>query len=518
VINYKIRLARRNVRWGKIAAVVVAVGLVVAAILLAVFGLGGDDQADAGSAPLAAEPMRLDVLVFNVEYGGGPATDRVIRRVDADVVGVLESYNRLPEIARRTGYRYYNVSLQLLSKYPILEPSGGGGLYALIEVKPGYVVPFFNHHLDYVEWGPRALRKGASVASVVENENEVRTSALAQSLTAMGGLIDQGYPVFLTGDFNEPSSLDYTAETVGTRKGVNQPVPWPVSKALLGIGLRDTYREMHPDPLRHPAITQESSRERIDYVYAGGPSRTLESKVVGERGGRDVAIEFSPWTSDHRAVLSSFETTPAAMPTLVAVDGRMRTVGDEIAVTYNAPGSDRNTIAVVPEGGDPAAALERLDAPGPRGTATLDTSGMDPGGYEAVLLDGDGSEIARISFWLRDPHAELRLRTDKRTYERGEPIRVTWTDGPANRWDWLGVYKAGAADPKTDSYSIWAYTGLHASGTLPPSTHGGVTLGRDTQGRPWPLPPGRYVVHYLLTDQYRSAASARFTVSGGGRS
>ena len=487
-------------------------GLLPAVLVLA--GCFGGGESDAESVQLAAKPMRLDVLVFNVEYGGGPATDRVIRRVDADVVGVLESYNRLPEIARRTGYRYYNVSLQLLSKYPILEPSGAGGLYALIEVKPGYVVPFFNEHLDYVDWGPRALRRGDSVASVIKSENEVRTSALAQPVKAMTGLIDQGYPVFLTGDLNEPSSLDYTKETVGTREIVDQPVPWPVSEELLGIGLRDTYREVHPDPLRDPGVTQQSSGQRIDYVYAGGPTKTLDSELVGERGGRDVSIEFSPWTSDHRAVLSTFDTTPAAMPTMVAVDARLRTVGDRIAVTYNAPDSSSNEIAIVRAGGDPATPLKRLEARGARGTATLDTAGMDPGGYEAVLLDAGGTEIARISFWLRDPRAQLRLSTDRRTYERGEPIRVAWTDGPANRWDWLGVYRAKAADPQTDSYSIWAYTGLHASGTLPPSTHGAVTLGPDTQGGPWPLPPGRYVVHYLLADQYRSAGSARFTVSG----
>ena len=43
-----------------------------------------------------------------------------------------------------------------------------------------------------------------------------------------------------------------------------------------------------------------------------------------------------------------------------------------------------------------------------------------------------------------------------------------------------------------------------------------MTLGPDTQGRPWPLPPGDYVVHYLLADQYDSAGSAQFTVSDGG--
>ena len=89
----------------------------------------------------------------------------MIREIDADVVGVLESYERLPKIAERTGYPYYNTSLQLLSKYPILEPSGGDGLYGLIETEPGYVIPFFNVHLDYVEWGPRALAKGHPPAS-----------------------------------------------------------------------------------------------------------------------------------------------------------------------------------------------------------------------------------------------------------------------------------------------------------------------------------------------------------------
>ena len=114
---------------------------------------------DAGSGA-AGEPMDLSVLVYNIEYGGNASTDKVMRTVDADVVGVLESYNRLPEIAAKTGYPYYNVGLQLLSKYPILEPSGADGLYALIEVRPGEVIAFFNTHLDYVAYGPDLLEEG----------------------------------------------------------------------------------------------------------------------------------------------------------------------------------------------------------------------------------------------------------------------------------------------------------------------------------------------------------------------
>jgi endonuclease/exonuclease/phosphatase family metal-dependent hydrolase len=488
-----------------------------AALLIAVLSLGGcvlgGDEESGSERAATGESAHLDVLVYNIEYGGGPATDKVMRQVDADVVGVLESYERLPEIAEATGYPYYNTSLQLLSKYPIHESSGADGLYAMIEVRPGYVVPFFNVHLDYVEWGPRALERGESLASVMADEDRVRTSALAEPLEAMEELLDEGYPVFLTGDFNQPSSLDYAADTVGTRKGIDEPVPWPVSEELFELGFRDTYREVHPDPVKEPGITQRRTGERIDYVYAAGPSETLDSQIVGEPGGRDVEIEASPWTSDHRAVLSSFEVEPIAMPTMVSVDARLRDVGDTITVAYNVPGSDSNEIAIVAEGGEPDSAAERLDAPDEIGTAELATGGLEPGGYEAVLLDDDGDEVARVSFWLRDPRAEVKFSTEKRSYEPGEPIEVAWSDGPANRWDWLGIYEASASNPKVDSYLIWAYTGLHASGTTPPSTEGTLSLGRDDQGKPWPLPPGEYVVHYLLADQYNSAASSRFTVS-----
>ena len=67
-----------------------------------------------------------------------------------------------PRSPRGPGYPYYNVGLQLLSKYPIHEPSGADGLYALIEVQPGYAVAFFNTHLDYVAYGPKLLANGSA--------------------------------------------------------------------------------------------------------------------------------------------------------------------------------------------------------------------------------------------------------------------------------------------------------------------------------------------------------------------
>ena len=501
--------------------------LVVACTVAAVAAAGCTSDASSDPQPTGetvaalatGDPMELDVLVYNIEYGGNASTDKVIRSLDADVVGVLESYNRLPEIAEKTGYPYYNVGLQLLSKYPILEPSGADGLYALIEVQPGYAVAFFNTHLDYVAYGPKLLDDGMSVADVVSSENEVRTSSMEILLPPLGAVSGAGYPTFLTGDFNEPSSLDYTADTIGTRDGVDEVVPWPVSERLLGIGFRDTFRDVHPDPVANPGLTslnpdfrQGGGGDRIDYVYAGGPVETLDSLLVGKTGDANVDIGFEPWTSDHRAVLSTFDLEPVELPTTVSLDRRLLTVGDELTVSPHAPGVEESTVAVVPEGDDASEALSSQESGNTGDMLSVDTAGLEPGGYDVVLVDEAGDEVARNTFWLRARDAEVQVSTDRPTYGVGDPVQVEWEDGPANRWDWIGLFRAGADDTENDDYLLWGYTGGHDSGALPPSVRGAMTLDGSSQGRPWPLPPGDYVVHYLLTDQYESVGSAEFTV------
>src|SRR5262245_25401948 len=269
-------------RWIALCAIALAVSVGCTS------GDQGSEPAGTSVRPVVlGEPMRLSVFEYNVEYAGDETTDGVIADVDADVVGVLESYNRLPEMAENAGYPYYNVGLQILSKYPILEPSGAEGRYAFIEVRPGQVVAFFNIHLDYVNYGPRALRHGHTVEDVLASENEVRTSSLDEPLRLMRDLIDRGYAVFFTGDHNEPSSLDWTEATAEAREDIDQAVAWPVSEAILEAGFRDTYREIHPDPVAEPGITHQGVGDRIDYVYSAGPSETLDSQLVGEPGGRD---------------------------------------------------------------------------------------------------------------------------------------------------------------------------------------------------------------------------------------
>lgn len=486
-------------------------------------GNGSDSTDDPASAAVPAsgtataagalDPLPLSLMVFNVEYGGTKHTDAVLADVHPDVVGVLESYNRMPEIAKAAGYPYYDLGLQILSKYPILEPSQAHGLYAYIEVRPGQVVAMINTHLDYVHDGPNRLKHGVSVSKVLATERQDRLSSIEKLLPSATGLLDQGWPVFLTGDLNEPSNLDWTKATASQHRGIG-PVAWPVSKAILATGMKDSFRVAHPDPVTVPGNTwghvagrKDSTPRRIDYAYVGGPVRVDSSQVVGERGGPGVDLGYPHWTSDHRAVLSRLTVTPVPMPTTLALSSRMLTVGDHVTATYRLPdGTDGGSVRVT----GPTATS--YDVSGDSGTTQIDTDSWAPGQYHLQLVAQDGSTVARNAFYVRPRHATVRLRTDARSYAPGQPIRIRWVDGPANRWDWIGFYRAGASDPEKDDYLIWGYTGGHDAGAIPPSTRGRMVFGPDHQGKPWPLPPGRYVVHYLLTDQYHSVGHTSFVV------
>jgi hypothetical protein len=284
-----------------------------------------------------------------------------------------------------------------------------------------------------------------------------------------------------------------------------------VSEAILELGFHDTFRDIHPNPVEVPGITHEGAGDRIDYLYAAGPVATLGSQLVGEEGGRGVEVGFELWTSDHRAVVSTFNVTPVSMPVMVSVNPALLTQGDPLTVAYRAPRPD-GSVVIVPSGGTTGSPVLTEDVTASSGTLDVDTSALEPGGYDAVLVGGDGSEVARVTFWVRDPDAQIEMSTEKATYAVEEPIVVSWAGGPANRWDWIGVYEADKADPKVDYYLLWSYVGLHAAGTVPPSVAGSMTLDETAMGNPWPLPPGRYVVHYLVTDRYRSIGSASFEV------
>ena len=474
-----------------------------------------------GPAPSpSAEMLSLRVMEFNVEYGGEEvdfdSIPKVIEASDADIVAIEEGYGNMPAIAGSVGWHFDN-RMQVMSRFPLLTPPGDPP-FVYVEVAPGSVVAVANVHLPSVAYGPFKIRDGASADEVIAVEEHRRLSALAPTLRVVEELAAQGVPVFLVGDFNAPSHLDWTQAAVGIRDHVRFPLAWPVSVAIEEAGLVDSYREANPDPVADPGLTWPADRpfvqgynpfangaaaDRIDFVYAGGPVATIDSQLVGEEGGEGVDIAVTPWPTDHRATVSTFEVEPTPAPTIVSVEQRLVTEGDDVRARFHASGC-AGFMTFVPAGGDRDDALDEVaDNEGDNsGVLPTSTRGWTPGSYEAVLYSCSGIELTRAPFWVVEAGGEPEIGTSRSVYAVGEPIEVSWRFSPGNRWDWVGVYRRDA-DPNRAWYLLWSYTG----GTV----EGSAVFDADVPGS-WPLKAGAYTVYLLRDDSYVALAGGDFRV------
>ena len=502
-------MVRRSRRW--------RVGGATFAVLIAALALGPTTALPAPAA--LAAPVTVRVMEFNIEYGGTlisfESVVEAIQAADADVVALEESWGNVPRVAAELGY-HYNVRLQIVSRYPLIDPPGGRGRYLFVELAPGQVAAIGNVHLPAGPYSPNLIRRGAKRAEILEIERRVRLPAVRPSVEALAALVDRGIPSFLLGDFNAPSHHDWTPATVGQRPHVLYPVRWPVSLYVEGAGFHDSYREAHPDPVTDEGLTWPGGRpkidgwnpgpnapaDRIDFVYAAGTVQTLGSELVGEGGGPGVDIAIDPWPTDHRGVVSTFSVQAGTPPTFVAPASRVVEAGDQVTAVFHAPAAAGASIVVTrPRDDEPldrgpdGRRRRRQDRGADAGPRAGCVRALAPDGHRGALgVSVLGGGAGRRSG--RDGRAE-RVRV-------GEPIRVRWANAPGQRWDWIGVYERGA-DPNVAYYLTWFYTEA--------SIQGNGLLNEASEG-PWPLDPGRYSVYLLSDDGYEILAGAPFRIRG----
>jgi len=489
-----------------------AIALCLVGVSLSAAGTA-DAAMSASGRPERAAPVTLRVMEFNIEYGGTlirfESVVEAIQAADADVVAIEESWGNMRRLAEALGY-HYDARLQVVSRYPLIDPPGGDGRYLFVQIAPGRVVAIGNVHLPAGPYSPNLILRGAPRSEILEIERRVRVPAVRPSVRALAGLADAGIPTFLLGDFNAPSHQDWTAATVGLRPQVRYPVHWPVSAFVERSGFRDTYRDANPDPVADEGITWPSGRQkvegwnpgpnaprdRIDFVYAAGAVRTLESLVVGEPGGPGVDIAIDPWPTDHRGVVSTVEVDPGTPPTFVAPERRLGETGVPMGVVFHAPAGSGASVVVTRPGDDaplvsvPTGAVED-------GTVDVPTDDLTPGAYR-VALRTPTTVLSRSRFWLAAPGQGPVVTLAHDVVRTGRPIVVRWANAPGQRWDWIGVYRRGA-DPNIDQYLTWFYTDASIQGTE--------RLDAASEG-PWPLRPGRYRVYLLADDGYDVLAGA----------
>ncbi len=276
---------------------------------------------------LVPEPV---ITAFNVWHSGSQVDDGVTKSLrfivgsGSDVIGLSETRGgHAANIAAALGwYSTHNGGdLAILSKYPLGETfTADAGYGARVTFAPGERAVVWNVHLNYTPYGPYdACLDKMSISRIVARESESgRVGEIKDVLRVMAPQLTESIPVFLVGDFNAPSHLDWTPAAASTHCGYT--VPWPVSTAVRDAGLIDSYRAVHSDPVAKPGNTWSpvypkhngttgaaEPQDRIDFVYAAGPVRTLSSSAVIYGAPKAVPDHKSnEWSSDHAAVVSKF--------------------------------------------------------------------------------------------------------------------------------------------------------------------------------------------------------------------
>jgi exonuclease III len=289
----------------------------------------------------AAEADVLRVMTFNIWVGGEAGrqplsqTVRVIEAAQADLVGLQETRGerrngRRPdaarEIAKALGWNYFDQGdgTGVISRFRIIgnTPKKWG---VCVELPDGRRAWLFNVHLAHAPYQPYQLLKipyhDAPFIATAEEAVAEAVKARKESIDAMLAELDavrgDGAALFVTGDFNEPSPLDWTND-VCTAGGCPIAVTWPTAQSVLKAGFVDAYRQVHVDPVQSPGYTwtpttseddAHDRHDRIDFVLVDkSRARVDDAQIIGESEQR-ADIVVAPYPSDHRSVVATVTLT-----------------------------------------------------------------------------------------------------------------------------------------------------------------------------------------------------------------
>ncbi len=303
---------------------IAAIGMLLAVGLAFVFPLHAQSEAPS-----------VKVMSYNIYRGGTMhgqplfQTAKVIQEAKADIVGIQEPRSpkgfTTEKLAESLGWNHSeNTRIGIiLTRYEIVENLKGG---IKVKLPTGQQVYVFSLHLPSNPYQPYQLlsiqpkwhkHKDTpflkTEAEAIEAAEKARGGMISALLDQIGDLPDQEAPVFVVGDFNEPSHLDWTEATA---KAGRHPVKvaFPTSLTMAKAGFTDTYRTVYPDEMAKPGFTWTPLKkaddptihhDRIDYVYFKGKGvKVTDAKVIGENK-ENADIVVAPYPSDHRAVVAT---------------------------------------------------------------------------------------------------------------------------------------------------------------------------------------------------------------------
>ena len=312
----------------------------------------------------AQELTKFRLMTFNILQGGGNAKNvgfgnelfdgsridevaSAIKRARADIVGIQEDCSSKSKvILNELGDGWYRAG-KVYSKFPAqLLYSNKDRSLEVVDVKlvGSRVVRIVNCHWGPNNYGPflaqEKLRADPhldlnNLAKLVKQKGARKggTRGYTATLEPLEEAIDEKRAIFLVGDFNEPSHLDWTENYArnGSDRWVNNPtgtpfrfpVRWPGSVLLQNIGMVDSFRQFHTDEVKKPGNTWtppypertqgrrpygDQVLDRIDRIYHHGENvKVVSGQVVGEKGDTSDIVIQGRWPSDHRAVVIEYK-------------------------------------------------------------------------------------------------------------------------------------------------------------------------------------------------------------------
>ncbi len=303
--------------------------------------------------------------------GGFDAIVEEIIHSDADVIFFSEvrNYNgmqfvpRIVDALQRKGKYYYGNSqtkldVGIISKYKQNDQTeiypdgkGSGSILRVLMQVGKHTIAAYSAHLNYTNYAcylPRGYdgytwKKLAAPVTDVDsvltaNRRSWRDESIQVFLKEARKDIKKGYRIILGGDFNEPSHLDWQADSKDKWDHNGLIINWDCSTLLYNDGFKDAYRIIYPNVATHPGFTFPSDnpsmpvdklswapdadeRDRIDFIYyyptlgfspsqayiVGPTSSIVRGKRVEESTEDAFITPLSVWPSDHKALLVKFK-------------------------------------------------------------------------------------------------------------------------------------------------------------------------------------------------------------------
>ena len=260
------------------------------------------------------------LLFLNVWYRSGQdSLIQVLKPLNLDILAFSEISNqRLYDLAQELNYEFVEPFMEssmdsfrithrgIMSKYPITILNSFAAQLSLPESEIiVYVV-----HLNSQPYLPYDVKDGKykNTFQVEQVAKETKGLEISQHMKSLDTLKNMDLPIFLVGDFNEPSYLDWINDNKDLHQGM--VIKWPTHLTVEKADFIDAYREVFPDPILKPGNTwsplfPETPQDRIDFIYYYG---NIDINDIGLIGRYDslADVYFPYYPSDHRGIFTSF--------------------------------------------------------------------------------------------------------------------------------------------------------------------------------------------------------------------